>query len=286
MGVRLNEYSIFKHLIVGMVSYFMNFEENINIFCPKISIIVAAYNQEKNIEKCLKSIVCQLYKNIEIVVVNDGSTDNTKNICEKYSYQDSRIILIHQENGGVSNARNVGLKYITGDYVTFVDADDYIDKNMIENYIPYLEKFRKNILISGYRRIRSNRIEYIYQESFRVLKKHEALQILFNDNSFKNYMWNKLYPSCFFKNIKFEENKTYEDIRIQYKLFEISKFVVICPFIGYNYIFHTTSITNNKFFVLDAVDAHVERIIYVQNKAHEFVPLLSQKLFSLYRIIR
>lgn len=233
------------------------------VFDPKISIIVAVYNQEKQLYKCLDSILNQTYKNIEIIVVNDGSTDNSRRICEEFIRHDARIKLINQNNGGVGKARNTGLKSISGEYVTFVDADDYIDNDLISNYIFFLKKYRKYILISGFRRIESNRIKYIYKDEFSVLNLQESLKILFEDNSYRNYLWNKLYPSKFFDKVSFDEAKTYEDIRIQYKLFELSQYIVTCPFVGYNYIYHKTSITNTKQNIIDAIDAHVERLIYI-----------------------
>ena len=108
------------------MGFFVNIKEGDIYFNPKISIIIAAYNQEKNIEKCLNSIVTQSYKNLEIIIINDGSTDNTNFICEDFFKYDKRIKLIYQNNGGLSRARNTGLKNMTGDYVTFVDADEKV----------------------------------------------------------------------------------------------------------------------------------------------------------------
>ncbi|OUO50551.1 hypothetical protein B5F76_11425 [Desulfovibrio sp. An276] len=251
-------------------------------FSPKISIVIPVYNQEKYIEKCLNSILNQIYRNIEVIVVNDGSTDNTKNLCEKFLTFDKRFKLINQKNGGVSKARNTGLKNITGEYVTFIDGDDYIDKDLILNYVYYLEKYKKNILISGFRRIEYNKIKYVYKDEFAVLDLHEGLKRLFKDNSYRNYLWNKLYPSSFFKKVKFEEGKTYEDVRVQYKLFELSNYIITCPFVGYNYIYCKNSITNIKNNNLDAIEAHVDRFIYIYGKYNEFLPLLAKKLFISY----
>ena len=260
----------------------MNIAKQNLSFIPKISVIIPVYNQEKNIEKCLNSILNQLYKNIEIIVVDDGSTDNTKYIYKKYMNKDTRIKFIYQNRGGVSKARNLGLKNITGEYITFVDADDYIDNDLISNYIKDLEKYKSCILISGYRRIESKKIEYVYKEDFKILNLQESLKILFEDNTYKNYLWNKLYPSNFFKKLNFEEEKTYEDLRIQYKLFELSKNIIICPFVGYNYVYWKNSITNTEKNNLDIIDAHVDRLIYIDRKWNNFTSFLSNKLFRVY----
>ena len=99
---------------------------------PLISIIVPVYNVEKYLSKCIDSIINQTYKNIEIILIDDGSTDSSGAICDKYALVDSRIHVLHIENSGVSNARNVGLNHATGDYIGFVDSDDYIEPNMYE----------------------------------------------------------------------------------------------------------------------------------------------------------
>ena len=111
---------------------------------PKISVIVPIYNVEKYLEKCLGSIINQTYKNLEIICVNDGSTDNSLEILKKYSNQDSRIIIIDKKNGGLSSARNEGLKIATGEFIGFVDSDDYIESNTYEECIL---KFKEDITI-------------------------------------------------------------------------------------------------------------------------------------------
>lgn len=96
----------------------------------KISVIVPIYNVEQYLSQCLDSIINQTYTNLEIILINDGSTDNSEKICNQYKLLDPRIIVIHKTNGGLSDARNTGIKIATGDYISFVDADDFIDKNM------------------------------------------------------------------------------------------------------------------------------------------------------------
>ena len=102
----------------------------------KISIIIPVYNVEKYLSRCLESVINQSYKNIEIIIVNDGSTDNSFDICNKYKKKDKRVILIDQNNQGLSGARNTGLKHATGEYICFIDSDDYVEKD----YVEYLYK--------------------------------------------------------------------------------------------------------------------------------------------------
>ena len=254
-------------------------------FNPKVSVIIATYNQENKIEKCLLSILHQSYTNLEIIIVDDGSFDNTSFICKKYMTLDKRIKYIYQKNGGLSKARNTGLINITGEYITFVDSDDYIEPDLIFYYISYLKKYKNYICISGYRIIKEDRIIQEYRKNFTILSNKQGLEILFYDDarSYKNFMWNKIYPSSFFENIKFEENKVFEDIRIQYKLFELSEKIIICPYVGYNYIYTENSISNTKKNILQFIDAQIDRIKYIHKKGYmNYLPLLSNKLFNDY----
>ena len=99
---------------------------------PLISIIIPVYNAEKYLKKCLDSVINQTYKNLEIILVDDGSTDKSPEICDKYAEKDSRIIVLHKENGGVSSSRNAGLDIFKGEYLSFVDSDDYVEPDYIE----------------------------------------------------------------------------------------------------------------------------------------------------------
>lgn len=101
----------------------------------KVSVIVPVYNVEKYIDKCMESLLNQTYKNIEIILINDGSTDNSGDICDKYRSLDSRVMVFHKENGGVSSARNIGLDKVTGEYVTFVDPDDWVELYTVEHIV-------------------------------------------------------------------------------------------------------------------------------------------------------
>ena len=116
----------------------------------KISVIVPIYNSEDYIDRCVRSIVEQSYKNIEIILVDDGSTDNSSMMCDEWAKNDKRVKVIHKENGGVSSARNEGLKIAKGDYISFVDSDDYIDKKMIEKMLNQMEKGNTDLVICNY----------------------------------------------------------------------------------------------------------------------------------------
>lgn len=111
-----------------------------------LSVIVPVYNTEKYLNRCIQSIVNQTYKNLEIILIDDGSTDNSGNLCDKWAKKDDRIIVIHQKNAGVSSARNVGLDIAKGEYITFVDSDDYIENNTYENVVNVFELYKVDIV--------------------------------------------------------------------------------------------------------------------------------------------
>ncbi len=117
---------------------------------PKVSFIIPVYNVDKYLTKCVNSVRCQTESNIEIILVDDGSTDNSGKICDIFSKKDSRILTIHQKNQGVSVARNTGLDNATGEWVTFVDSDDWIDKQLCENTVSYAEKMSADIVMFSY----------------------------------------------------------------------------------------------------------------------------------------
>ena len=117
-----------------------------------ISIIVPVYNAEKYLQKCLDSILEQTYQNLEIIIVNDGSTDNSGQICHEYEQKDSRIIYMEKENGGVSDTRNTGLDRMTGSYVTFVDSDDWLEPNYVQFLYEKLIEHQADIVVGNYTR--------------------------------------------------------------------------------------------------------------------------------------
>ena len=122
----------------------------------KITIVVPIYNAEKYLERCIKSILDQTYENLEIILVNDGSTDKSLEICEKFKAEDNRIIIINKENGGVSSARNKGIDAATGKFIIFIDADDYIEKEMFEVLEEDLFKNNVDISMCGFRTVYVN----------------------------------------------------------------------------------------------------------------------------------
>ena len=180
-----------------------------------ISIIVPVYNVEKYFDECVKSILNQSYKNIEIILVNDGSTDNSGNLCDNYATIDPRIKVIHKENGGLSDARNFGMKNANGEYFSFIDSDDYIDKYFIENLYNALISQGDDCKISMCRFTR-NINDFSNDKSIaNKVDSNEVLKdILYqNDDSLYSVAaWNKLYHKTVFNSIIFPKGFINEDM--------------------------------------------------------------------------
>jgi glycosyltransferase involved in cell wall biosynthesis len=232
----------------------------------KISIIIAAYNVADYIEKCMNSITSQTYKNLEIIVVNDGSTDNTHEKITELSMKDERIIIIDKKNGGLSSARNAGLDTSTGDYIGFIDGDDYIAADMYETMLKEIKKNNCEIAMCGVLKVYNDyTVTDGISNEYTVLNKKEALKALIEEKYIKHYAVNKLYKSSLFENIRYPEGKLYEDIFTTYKLFALTEKLVYLPQIGYYYTQRQGSILRSKFNVrrLDCIQAFKEFKSYV-----------------------
>lgn len=197
-----------------------------------ISIIIPVYNAEKTIHRCIRSVCSQTYKDWELILVNDGSKDNSGKICDEYSKQDKRIHVIHKENEGVSKARNAGLKIATGDYISFVDSDDWLDNNYLQNFMPYTEY---DIVISAFHRRPKHHIAYSFNESF---KGEEMKGYLIQPYLWNGYPWGKLFKRSIIEkhHIRFDEGmKVYEDLCFCLQYTQYCNSVRLIPAATYNY---------------------------------------------------
>ncbi len=220
---------------------------SVKIYMKKISVIIPVYNGEATVEKCIKSIICQTYSCLEIIVINDGSTDSTSKVLDKLSKKDSRIIIKEIKNGGVSNARNIALNMASGDYITFVDADDYIDSYMYSELINLIEEYNVKIAHCSYRNIYPDgRVVPVGDTGKIVLQSHdEALAYLIQGKMFAGGIWNKLYSKELFKDVEFDKTIKYnEDILFNYLLFEKADRSVYLDKSYYNYVANESSATH------------------------------------------
>ena len=235
----------------------------------KISVIVPIYNVEPYLEECINSIIHQTYQNIEIILVDDGSPDNCGKICDRFAQIDNRIIVIHKENGGLSSARNAGLDICTGDYIMFVDSDDWVEKDFCE--IPLKEILEKNVdcLAFGYFKHENEKIITKFTDNPRFLSAEKAISSIINhDDIIYNFAVNKIYRRNVFNIIRFPEGRLFEDQGTTYKIFDLvgKIYVLDCPL--YHYNTRDGSIMSNQYkpqAINDKFDLWVERLAFIKH---------------------
>ena len=187
-----------------------------------ISVIIPAYNIEKYIARCLESVCRQTYSNLEIIVVDDGSSDNTGRIADDFAKKDKRITVIHKENAGVSAARNTGLDFAQGDYIGFVDGDDLIEPDMYELLMHNALKYQADISHCGYQMVFTNRVDYYHNtgEIF-VQDNSQGVYDLVKADKVEPGLWNKLYRKDLIGKSRLDENiRINEDLLFNYLLFK------------------------------------------------------------------
>lgn len=210
---------------------------------PLISIIIPVYKTEPYLRKCLDSVAGQTYKNLEIIIVDDGSPDDCGAICDEYAVRDKRITVIHQENGGISAARNSGMDIATGAYFGFVDSDDWCEPDMYEYLMGGIEAYGADICCCDYTQHGGRANLFYHSPDTEVLSQNEALLLLLEDKLMQNHVWNKLFEARLFESISFPVGFTFEDVAVSYRLFERATRVVRLTDAKYNYLIRPGSIT-------------------------------------------
>lgn len=212
---------------------------------PKVSVIVPIYNVEKYLKKCLTSLINQTLKEIEIICVNDGSTDNSAKILEHFAKNDFRIKVISQQNSGLSGARNTGLEIATGEYIGFVDSDDWVDLEFFEKLYITAKENSADISCAGFKR--RGKIFSTIRKSFNEVKVYEDIndKVIVDKLPEHNYVWNKIYLRDKW-NFKFQDGRYFEDMAILIKILYVSKRLVTVPDVYYNYRRTPNSIVTQK----------------------------------------
>ncbi len=224
-----------------------------------ISIIVPVYKVEEYLDKCIESIVNQTYTNLEIILVDDGSPDNCPEICDKWAERDNRIKVIHKSNGGLSDARNAGLSVATGDFIAFVDSDDYIETDMYEKLLDVALRNNTDIVSCKLRMVYENEDYSVASEDTGdviIYSTEEAMSALIDDK-IRQVVWNKLYRTEIIKDVNFDVGKYHEDEFWSYKAIGAAKKIATIDYTGYNYLQRSGSIMGNSYSLkrLDAVEA-------------------------------
>lgn len=236
-----------------------------------LSIIVPVYNAEKYLEKCLKSIVKQLNNNIELILINDGSKDNSGEICKRYSLNNSNIIYIEKKNEGCSKTRNLGIDLAHGNYIWFIDSDDFIEKNSIERILIELKE-KMDVLIFGYKRVEKNKS----WES--IPKKIDNNLDIYKQKEIFNSPCNKIYKKSLIKehDIFFpEDSHMGEDMVFNFKYFSFCKNIKILEETFYNYLETggVTSSLSKKIEIFYSFD-ELYKFFFKDNKIYEMKNIL------------
>lgn len=241
----------------------------------KVSVIVPVYNIEKYLSKCVESVLGQTYGNFELILVDDGSTDSSGNICDCFSEQDKRIIVIHKKNGGLSSARNAGLDIAKGEYVIFVDGDDYVDSKMIETLLKASMDYDVNLVMCNYVHVdeKGNQvgISELRIEKPELLSSDEMLDRVSKGWTFGVIAWNKIYRRELFNSIRYPVGKISEDEFISHRIMATTKKAVIIPTVLYYYTLREGSITKSGFTIkqTDSFYALLDRVDFMNSIGKE-----------------
>lgn len=235
----------------------------------KISIIVPVYNVEALLPRCLDSIIHQSYKNIEVILINDGSKDKSGRICDTYAKNDDRVKVIHQENRGLSGARNTGLKHFTGDYVGFVDSDDWIESDMYGTMLDALLKHKTDLAECAISEVKDSSTQIDRSGNLIVEDRSQALKRIIANQNFS--VCSKLFPKHIINDISFIEGKNSEDVYFTYQILQRVKTSVLLTNKFYNYYVIGDSITRGKYKLkqLDSLDAALFLVDHVTSIDNE-----------------
>ena len=242
----------------------------------KISIIVPVYKVEQYLSRCVDSLINQTYKNIEIILVDDGSPDCCGVICDEYAKRDSRIVVVHKQNGGLSDARNKGLDIATGDFIMFVDSDDWIDEKTCEKVLNNAIRNKSDIVVFGVNNVYDDgHVKSFPPMFFDAISHSDAIKsLIYNIPQYGifNYACNKLYSRRLFDTMRFAKGRLAEDQGITYKLFHEAANVFVCKDTLYNYYQRSGSISKNRFEpqqIVDRISLWFERLEFIRKNYPE-----------------
>ena len=231
---------------------------------PNISVVVPIYNVEPYLRRCVDSLLQQSYSDFELILVDDGSPDNCGAICDDYAATDPRVQVVHKANGGLSDARNAGLTIAQGEYIAFVDSDDWVSKDYLERLLAALLDTGADICECDV--FRTSGEETISAQGIpAVFNTEEALEQLIYDGTFHQHVWNKLYRRTVIADILFPKGKTNEDEFWTYRVFGNAKTVAKISDILYFYFQRSGSIMGETYSLkrLDALEAKLQRQTYI-----------------------
>lgn len=256
-----------------------------------ISIIVPIYNVEKYLEDCINSIINQTFKNFELILVDDGSTDKSGEICDKFVHIDNRIRVIHQVNKGISGTRNMGIDISKGKYILFIDGDDYIHPKMCEILYNQIEFNNSDLAIFQFKRTKKDYYNQIINNigtinAMKISNKKALEKLYIEGNSEFIFCWSKLYKKELFDNIKFDEGRIYEDQLISKNILYRANNIIYLPIPLYYYRYRQGSYTNLSFNKnnLDIIYAYKEDLVFFNKINYKFKYKIEEKyIFYLFK---
>ena len=244
---------------------------------PKVSVVVPIYKVEKYIHRCVDSILEQEYKNLEIILVNDGSPDRCGEIAECYKAMDHRIKVIHKENGGLSDARNHGMKHVSGKYTIFVDSDDWIEKDMVNYMVTCSQKYEADVVQSAFyyayddKLLLDNR-HTSENEAPIIMNNNQLMQELVVNEKVKNFAWGKLYKTEIIRDIEFQKDLLFEDVYWAPQVMKRVNTFLLTSKPLYNYYQRDDSIVSNYSIKnLDMIKGLRERHIFIEKYYSELI---------------
>lgn len=243
---------------------------------PLISIVVPAYKMEPYVRKCLDSLINQTYQNLEIILVDDGSPDRCGEIFDEYAAQDQRVKVIHKENGGLSSARNAALEIATGEFVGFVDSDDWVEPDMFEYLLSGIQRHDADVAVCGMIFVYPGRQKDVGWHEELVLGQEQMAKALLEPGPLENYACDKLWRRKLFQGIQFPLGRSYEDIATTYRLLERADKIVCLPQCKYYYLQRAEGITHNETLknVADRYKGRKEQYLAWKDKYPQFEELL------------
>lgn len=255
---------------------------------PLISVIVPIYNVEEYLNRCLNSIINQTEKDFELILVDDGSPDKCPQMCDEWAKKDNRIVVVHKENGGLSDARNSGLKIAKGKYIVFIDSDDWIDKQYLKFLLETITSSKSEIVECNIKRCEDDTIQddMIYQKiDQNGIKKYNAIEAmgkLIREQEFHQYVWNKIYRRDTIGNILFEKGKTNEDEFWTYQVFGNAKTIVHIDESLYYYYQRESSIMGSRYNLkrLHSLEAKELRQQYIDSNYPELSNIAKDNLYQ------
>lgn len=234
---------------------------------PKISVVLPVYKVEKYLNRSVQAVCNQTYENLEIILVDDGSPDNCPIICDEWKEKDKRIVVIHKENGGLSDARNVGTLHATGEYITFVDPDDNVTSTYVEYLYELIKKYNTKMALCTHTVCFENGKKLVYgDESDECLDAEKCLERMLYHDVIDTSAWAKLYETRMAKNILYPKGKLFEDIGTTYRFF-IESGRIACGYKSqYFYMIRKNSIVSgdfnpHKLDMLEMTDQMADKVI-------------------------